>query len=181
MDQTGQPAHPDRRNALTKLAALIVGGVITVVAPVAGLFTFFDPLRRKSETRGLVRVATIGSLPANGEPRKLPVLDTLIDAWNRTENVPVGSVYVQKTGKDTVRVLNAVCPHLGCSVGINAAKNGFACPCHKSSFALDGKIADPASPSPRGMDELEAEVKANGEIWVKFQNFRKGTVDKIPV
>ncbi|MEP6835849.1 MAG: Rieske 2Fe-2S domain-containing protein [Gemmatimonas sp.] len=182
MDDSGHsPAPPARRNFLIKTAALLVGGVITVVAPVAGLITFLDPLRRKAGARGLVRVATIGSLPSNGEPKKLPVLDTLVDAWNRTENVPVGSVYIQKTGKATVRVLNAVCPHLGCSVGINAAKNGFACPCHKSSFALDGKIADPKSPSPRGMDELEAEVKANGEIWVKFQNFRKGTANKIPV
>lgn len=165
---------------MTKTAALVVSGVIAVVAPVAGLFTFLDPLRRKSESRGLVRVAALTSLPENGEPRKVQVLDTLIDAWNRTEDVPIGSVYVQKTGADTVRVLNATCPHLGCAVGINAAKNGFACPCHKSSFAIDGKIADPKSPSPRGMDELQAEVK-DGEVWVKFQNFRKGTAEKIPV
>lgn len=178
---TPTPTPDDRRGFMTKAAALVVGGLITVVAPIAGLFTFLDPLRRKAEARGLVRVAAMGSLPSNGEPRKLPVLDTLIDAWNRTENVPIGSVYVQKTGKDTVRVLNAVCPHLGCSVGYNAAKHGYFCPCHKSSFSLDGKILDPKSPSPRGMDELEAEVKADGEIWVKFQNFRKGSVDKIPV
>ena len=184
-DEPGQltPASTpdDRRNFMTKAAALAVGGLITVVAPVAGLFTFLDPLRRKAETRGLVRVATIGSLPTNGEPRKIAVLDTLIDAWNRTENVPIGSVYVQKTGESTVRVLNAVCPHLGCAVGYNPAKTGYSCPCHKSSFSMDGTILDPKSPSPRGMDELEAEVRANGEVWVKFQNFRKGSADKIPV
>mgnify|MGYP000269958418 CR=1 FL=1 len=43
------------------------------------------------------------ALPDSGEPRKFPVLDTLVDAWNRTENVPVGSVYIQKTGENTVR------------------------------------------------------------------------------
>jgi menaquinol-cytochrome c reductase iron-sulfur subunit len=171
---------PDRRNFLSKAAALVVGGLITVVAPVAGLFTVLDPLRRKSDTRGLVRITTLSSLPGNGEPRKFPVLDTLIDAWNKTENVPVGSVYVQKTGENTVRVLNSVCPHLGCSVGFNAATKGYFCPCHKSSFAIDGQIADPKSPSPRAMDELEAVVK-DGEVWVKFQNFRKGSPEKIPV
>ena len=30
------------------------------------------------------------------------------------------------------------------------------------------------------MDELEAVVK-DGEVWVRFQNFRKGSPDKIPV
>ena len=183
MDDLGHspPPQPDRRNYLTKAAAIAVGGIIAAVAPVAGLFTFLDPLRRKSATRGMVRVASINSLPVNGEPRKLPVLDTLVDAWNRTENVPVGSVYVQKTGDDTVRVLNTVCPHLGCSVSYSAARSGFFCPCHKSSFTADGKVLDPKSPSPRDMDELQAEVRANGEVWVKFQNFRKGTPDKIPV
>lgn len=171
---------PDRRNFVTKAAAIVVGGLITVVAPVAGIFTFLDPLRRKSDTRGLVRVASLKSLPTSGEPRKFPVLDTLVDAWNTTENVPVGSVYVQKTGENTVRVLNATCPHLGCSVGYNAASHGYFCPCHKSSFAVDGKILDPKSPSPRAMDELVAEVR-DGEVWVKFQNFRKGSPDKIPV
>jgi len=171
---------PDRRNFVTKAAAVVVGGLISVVAPVAGLFTVLDPLRRKTDTRGLVKVASFAALPENGEPRKFPVLDTLIDAWNKTENVPVGSVYVQRTGDGQVRVLNSVCPHLGCSVGFAAGNRGFFCPCHRSSFALDGAIADPKSPSPRGMDELEAVVK-DGEVWVKFQNFRKGSPDKIPV
>ncbi|WP_337169378.1 Rieske 2Fe-2S domain-containing protein [Gemmatimonas aurantiaca] len=171
---------PDRRNFVTKAAAIVVGGLISVVAPVAGLLTFLDPLRRKSDTRGMVRVASLASLPENGEPRKFPVLDTLVDAWNKTENVPVGSVYVQKTGENTVRVLNSVCPHLGCSVGYRASTQGYFCPCHKSAFAVDGSIADPKSPSPRAMDELTAEVR-DGEVWVKFQNFRKGSPDKIPV
>lgn len=175
------PPQSDRRSYLTKVAAIAVGGLIAVVAPVAGLFTFLDPLRRKSDARGMVRVSSLGALPKNGEPRKLPVLDVLVDAWNRTPDVPIGAVYVQKTGPRTVRVLNAVCPHLGCSVSYSAAKSGYFCPCHQSSFSVDGKILDPKSPSPRAMDELEAEVRANGEVWVKFQNFRKGSSDKIPV
>ena len=174
------PQAPDRRNFVTKAAAVVVGGLISVVAPVAGLLTFLDPLRRKSDARGLVRVASLASLPESGEPRKFPVLDTLVDAWNKTENVPVGSVYVQKTGPETVRVLNSVCPHLGCSVGYRAASQGYFCPCHNSAFGLDGSVSDPKSPSPRAMDELTAEVR-DGEVWVQFQNFRKGSPDKIPV
>jgi len=171
---------PDRRNFVSKAAAVIIGGLITVVAPVAGLLTFLDPLRRKSDARGMVRVTSLAALPETGEPRKFAVLDTLIDAWNKTENVPVGSVYVQKTGENTVRVLSSVCPHLGCSVGYNATAHGYFCPCHKSSFAVDGRVKDPKSPSPRAMDELDAEVR-NGEVWVKYQNFRKGSPDKTPV
>jgi menaquinol-cytochrome c reductase iron-sulfur subunit len=178
-DHGNSPPSPDRRNLLVKTAAIVIGGIITVVPPIAGLTVLLDPLRRTSAARGMVRVGSISALPANGEPRKLPVLDTEIDAWNVTPNVPVGSVYIEKTGPKTVRVLNATCPHLGCSVSFSATIGHFFCPCHKSSFNLDGSILDPKSPSPRGMDSLQSEVRGDGEVWVKFQNFRKGIPEKI--
>jgi Rieske Fe-S protein len=58
--------------------------------------------------------------------------------------------------------------------------NSYLCPCHNSTFALDGKINDPDSPAPRGLDELAVEVRKNGEVWVKFQNYRAGVSEKIP-
>lgn len=180
MSERAHVPPSDRRTFVSKVAAVVIGGLVTVAAPIAGLFPILDPLRRRGETRGMVRVTSFASLPESGEPRKFPVLDTLVDAWNRTENVPVGSVYVQRTGGNSVRVLNSVCPHLGCSVGYNAAGHGYFCPCHKSSFTVDGAIADPKSPSPRGMDPLDAVVK-DGEVWVKFQNFRKGSPERIAV
>ena len=57
----------------------------------------------------------------------------------------------------------------------------FLCPCHLSSFAVDGKIADPRSPSPRALDTLPVEVAKDGAVWVKFQNFQAGRPDKVPV
>ena len=170
----------DRRTFLSKTTALVLGGLVSLAAPIAALFPILDPLRRGTDRRRMVRVASLAAVPDNGDPRKFPVLDTLVDAWNRTENVPVGAVYVQRTGDNQVRVLQTVCPHLGCSVGYSAESHGFFCPCHKSRFALDGSIADPKSPSPRAMDALEAEIR-DGEVWVRFQNFRKGSPDKIPV
>jgi menaquinol-cytochrome c reductase iron-sulfur subunit len=173
--------HPDRRNFITKAAAVVIGGIITVVPALAGLFVLFDPLRRGRGAGRSVRVASINSLPENGAPRKFDVVATQVDAWNKTPNVAVGSVYLQRTGPNEVRALNTICPHAGCSVGFKAGENRFHCPCHDSSFAVDGKILNPKSPSPRAMDELEVEIREGGEIWVKYQNFRKGVHEKIPV
>jgi menaquinol-cytochrome c reductase iron-sulfur subunit len=176
---------PDRRNFLTKAAAIVIGGLATVVPAVSGLFLFFDPLRRararKSETGGAVLVATLGSLPENGEPRKFSVLATKVDAWNRTANVPIGAVYLQRLPGDKVRAFNVVCPHAGCFVDYRPRQNHYFCPCHNSSFSPDGKVLDPKSPSPRPLDDLPVEVREGGEIWVKFQNFRAGVHEKIPV
>jgi Rieske Fe-S protein len=73
-----------------------------------------------------------------------------------------------------------VCPHAGCFVDYLDARKSYLCPCHNSTFALDGKVNDPKSPSPRGLDELEVEVRDNSEVWVKFQNYRAGISQKIP-
>ncbi len=159
---------------------MVIGGIVAVVPPLAGVFVFLDPLRRKTEAGGAVKVATLNSLPESGEPRKFSVLATKVDAWNRTPNVPVGAVYLQRLPGNKVRALNVVCPHAGCFVDYKGDKNNFHCPCHNSSFGLDGTILDPKSPSPRPLDALEVEVRGN-EVWVKFQNFRAGVHEKIPV
>ena len=172
---------PDRRNFLVKAAAVVIGAIVTVIPPLAGLFVFLDPLRRKSEAGGAVLVASLNALPETGEPRKFPVLATRVDAWNRTPNVPVGAVYLQRLPGNKVRALNVVCPHAGCFVDFRPRQDHYFCPCHNSSFGRDGKILDPKSPSPRGLDELAVEVRHGTEVWVTFRNFRAGVHEKIPV
>jgi menaquinol-cytochrome c reductase iron-sulfur subunit len=181
MESPSVPPATDRRNFLSKAAAIVIGGAIALVAPVAGLFVALDPLRRKPASGGAVRVASLDALPENGEPRKFPVLATKVDAWNRSPNVPIGAVYLQRFSNGTVRALNVVCPHAGCFVDFRAEKKHYHCPCHNSSFSLDGKVLDPKSPSPRPLDELEVEIRDGTEIWVTFQNFRAGVHEKIPV
>jgi menaquinol-cytochrome c reductase iron-sulfur subunit len=181
MDKTPVPSQPDRRNFIAKAASIVIGGIITVVPPLAGLLVALDPLRRKSETSGAVLVGSLNALPENGEPRKFDVIATRVDAWNRTPNVAIGAVYLQRIGPAEVRALNTVCPHAGCAVAWRSAQNHYFCPCHNSSFATDGKVLDPKSPSPRALDDLEVEIRNGTEIWVKFQNFRKGVHQKIPV
>jgi menaquinol-cytochrome c reductase iron-sulfur subunit len=180
MDPTPVTPPPDRRNFLVKAAAIVVGAIVSVVPLIGGLFVFLDPLRRKSEASGAVLVTALNSLPENGEPRKFPVLATRVDAWNRTPNVPIGAVYLQRFKDGRVRALNVVCPHAGCFVDFKPGQNHFLCPCHDSRFSVDGKILDPKSPSPRALDELAVEIRHGTEVWVKFQNFRAGTHEKIP-
>jgi menaquinol-cytochrome c reductase iron-sulfur subunit len=177
------PPQPDRRNFITKATAVVVGSIATLIPALSGLFVFLDPLRsRKSgSSDAAVRVASLGSVPETGLPVKFPVLRTRVDAWNTSPNEPVGAVYLQRIG-GKVRALNAKCPHTGCFVNFQpGAENRFHCPCHDSTFAVDGKILDPRSPSPRALDELPVEIRNGTEIWVTFQNFRPGVHEQIPV
>ncbi len=172
-------AQQDRR-AFVKKACSVGLGTAAILAPiVTGIAVFLDPLRHKSARGDFILVTNLSALPEDGSPRKFSVLTTHQDAWNRTPNVPVGAIYLRRLGPEKVQALNIVCPHLGCAVDFQPGRSSYLCPCHNSTFALDGKINDPASPAPRGLDELPAEIR-NGEVWVKFQNFLTGTAQKVP-
>lgn len=171
---------PGRRNFLTKALAVAIGSVLGLVPAIAGLFVLFDPLRRKSEAGAFVKVGPLSAVPENGAAQKFQVLKTKTDVWNVTPDQPVGAVYLQRIAGGGVRALNAKCPHAGCFVNFKAGDAmHYHCPCHNSSFAMDGKILDPNSPSPRALDELPAEVRGT-DVYVRFQNFRVGVKEKEP-
>ena len=126
----------------------------------------------------MVRVTSVSVLPSDGAPQKFTVRADRTDAWTTYVNQPVGAVYLRRNG-DQIVAFNVVCPHAGCFVGVAEDGSRFECPCHKSSFTLDGDIDDPASPAPRGMDTLEAEVRNGNEVWVRFESFQSGRAEKV--
>jgi len=177
--QNPQSPGQDRRTFLVKAATLLAGALALLPAVGAGLMVLVDPLRRQAGQTRWARVATLGAIPADGSAHKFSVVMDRVDAWNKASNVPVGAVYLRRTGEQRVEALNVVCPHAGCFVELRG--EAFACPCHNSSFRLDGSIADRSSPSPRGLDTLEVELRNGVEVWVRFQNFQAGTKAKVPV
>jgi quinol---cytochrome c reductase iron-sulfur subunit, bacillus type len=176
---TAAPA--DRRKFFKRVLAVAIGTVLALVPLGAGLTVFLDPLRRKPGGTGEVRVTFLEALPADGVPRKFPVLATRVDAWNKFTEVPVGAVYLRRTSDGKLEALNVVCPHAGCFVDFQPGQDRFVCPCHNSTFTVDGRIADPACPAPRAMDSLAVEVRNGKEVWVKFENFEAGRAEKVPV
>jgi menaquinol-cytochrome c reductase iron-sulfur subunit len=178
MPQALEEQPPDRRGFLKRFAAVIIGGLIVLIPGVAGLLTFFDPLRRKSSFKAeLVKVTTLDSLPDDGMPRKFQVIKDRTDAWTHHPKAPVGAVYLcREPGSEKVSALNVVCPHAGCFVDVTA-EGTFHCPCHNSSFRKDGSLI-PGSVSPRGMDPLEVAVN-QGNVLVKYENFQAGTDQRI--
>ncbi len=177
---TGSPPS-GRRDFFKKIFAGCIGALLALFPVGAGLAVFLDPLRRKSAATGTLRVATLDALPNDGIPRKFPVLATRVDAWNKFNRVPIGAVYLRRTADNQLQAFNVVCPHAGCFVDFLPDRGHYLCPCHNSTFTLAGKIQDPSSPAPRGLDSLPVEVRNQKEVWVKFQNFQAGRAEKIPV
>jgi menaquinol-cytochrome c reductase iron-sulfur subunit len=176
------PKDQPRRSFLKEALSVVIGGIVTLVPVTAGLVVCFDPLRKRSAAGagGAIRVASLNALPNDGVPRKFPVIADKVDAWNKYPQVPVGAVYLRRTGDKTVEALNVVCPHAGGFVDYVPDAKCFVCPLHNSKFAVDGAISDPKSPSPRGMDPLQVEIRGT-EIFVIFKNYRAGVHERIPV
>jgi menaquinol-cytochrome c reductase iron-sulfur subunit len=168
-----------RRGFFEQAAAVLFGGLALLTPALVGLVAFLNPLRQKSQSGQLMRLASLDALPEDGTPRKFPVIADRVDAWNRFPAQPIGAVFLRRVGGD-VRALQVICPHAGCSIGLQSTPEGnkFLCPCHNASFDLDGKRTDKISPSPRDMDALEVVIQNQNEVWVKFQTFGLGTARK---
>lgn len=170
----------ERRRFLKGLLAASLGGLAVAVPAGAGLAVIVDPLRRPAAGAGWAKITPLANLPADGVPRRFVVVADRVNAWTKTPAVPVGAVYLRRTAEREVQAFNVVCPHAGCLVDYAPETSGFLCPCHNSTFGLDGARKDPGSPSPRGLDALDVELRDDGQVWVRFQNFLTGTREKVP-
>ena len=179
--ETDTPPQPENRRSFMTYFMAGATGLIAGLGPLlAGLGVLLDPLRRKSTLGKPVRVTTLAALPADGVPRKFSVFTDRSDAWNQYRNVPIGAVYLRRTDDSTVEAFNVACPHAGCFVDFKSQEGHYHCPCHNSHFNIDGTVGNPNSPSPRGLDSLEVEIRDSEEVWVKFQKFQAGHAEKHP-
>lgn len=167
-----------RRGVLAGLAA--VGGLaIGALLGLPGVSYVLDPLLRRNASKGggFRKVAELSRL-SKEHPIAVAVLGEQTDAWTRAPERKLGTVWLRLVDDNKVEALNAECPHLGCKVGYDAAKKHFACPCHESAFALDGKRK--GGPAPRNMDGLETRV-VDGSVEVRFVRFRAQVEEQIEI
>jgi len=165
------PADPSRRRFLA-WATWVLGGVVAGIAAIPVVGAVLSPaLRREREPARspFVPVVPLADLKP-GMPRRVEVTSSRVDAWARQDGVVQGAAWVLKQPSGEVIAFSTICPHLGCGID-HDLKQGFVCPCHTSSFALDGRRD--SGPSPRGMDRLETEVK-DGWVHVRYARFKQG-------
>ncbi len=172
----------ENRRRFLKIATLGMGGAVTALMSVPLLRFFLHPVGRRmvSTPEAPIDVAGVADIVAGAAPVRLPIIASGVrDAWNRLEDVAVGSCWLQKDEAGTVKAFSAVCPHLGCSVDFSQASNDFRCPCHNSAFAKDGTKKDDG-PAKRGLDPLEVSI-VDGRIRVRYQRFRNDIAEREPV
>ena len=75
--------------------------------------------------------------------------------------LPKQKVFVE-VARGRVRCMTAICTHLGCTV--NAVETGYKCPCHGSTYDLDGK--NTGGPAPLPLVYYRIYRGASGELLV---------------
>jgi menaquinol-cytochrome c reductase iron-sulfur subunit len=164
----GTGARAETRRSF--LGALLAMGTATVGAllsiPLARLT--LDPLWRTTTQILWSDAGPAKDFAAIAAPVKAQITIEQRDGWRKV--LSDKAIYVVKGSDARLRVLSAVCPHLGCSIGWSEDKRQFICPCHNGVFAPDGTLI--SGPPPRGMDELDAMVE-DGRLKVRYQYFRQ--------
>ncbi len=177
---TGAPVA-ERRGFLVKFAAGAVGAVVALAPLIPGVGFLLHPLLKKKSgggggVDGYVPVTSLEAVPADGSPRAFPVEMDVQDAWNKYPKRQVGSVFLSRDKEGQVKCFSCVCPHLGCTINYEDKAKLFVCPCHASSFTLDGERQNQIPP--RSMDPLEVKVNDKNEVLVKYETFRAGTSER---
>ncbi len=61
---------------------------------------------------------------------------------------------------------NAVCPHMGCTVGYSSSQKIMVCPCHGSEFEVsNGEVI--VGPAPHGLKKLKVIEGTNGNLYLQ--------------
>ncbi len=177
-----ETAAPPRRGFFAAAVSIVVGGFLGLAPVAAGIAFFLNPLLRKRAAYkggsgdGYLPVARLAEIPSDGTPLRFAIVADKIDAWNVLKNQTIGAVYLRNIAGNVI-AFNDVCPHLGCKVDYKASQKSFYCPCHASAFNLEGEKQNQIPP--RNMDALDVRVEADGQVWVKYANYKRGVAEKV--
>jgi cytochrome b6-f complex iron-sulfur subunit len=153
-----------RREFLTKLWKGL--GVVVSLEVVAVFFGFLFSSKKENEESSSKQIIVAGK--ANSfQP------DT-VTAFRG------GRFYLARLADGGFMAVSIRCTHLGCSINWEDNKKKFVCPCHSSSFAINGEVENP--PAPTALDYFPVIIE-NGIVKVdigtklKRNRFNKSQVE----
>lgn len=118
----------------------------------AAIYLLFPPRTRKKAP--WVDVGDITKLQINS-PEEVVFRRARTDGWKVTNEKTTAWV-VRSSEKDVV-AFTPQCTHLGCAYHWDMRNKEFLCPCHTSTFGLDGKVL--TGPAPRALDRYEIKLQ----------------------
>jgi menaquinol-cytochrome c reductase iron-sulfur subunit len=146
-----QEPETRRRFHLTFIYGLwaIITGALTVPAFV---YLFFPPKVKKENE--WIEAADLSKLPAN-TPQEIVFRRNRIDGWKVTSDKT--TAWVVKKSDNQAVAFSPQCTHLGCAYHWDDTHHQFLCPCHTSTFSIDGAVL--GGPAPRPLDRYAVKIE----------------------
>jgi menaquinol-cytochrome c reductase iron-sulfur subunit len=144
----------------------VIGGLWALMSAAlalpAAVYLLTPPRSAKNEGEW-IDAGDISRLPV-GIPEEVVFRRTRVDGWKITSEKTTAWV-VKKNEKDVV-AFAPQCTHLGCAYHYQSRTKEFLCPCHTSTFSIEGAVL--TGPAPRPLDRYDIRLKGQrlliGEI-----------------
>lgn len=114
-------------------------GALALVETGGVVLSFFSPRIVEGEFGGVIDAGQVDSFPSGS-----------VTPFTQ------GRFYLVRMPDGGFLALYRKCTHLGCAVPWNPAEGKFICPCHASSFEMDGQVINP--PAPRPLDRFAVSI-----------------------
>ena|SRR5579862_7845236 len=152
--------HPEnagtttRRSFYSVVINLFGALIAAIVAIPAGAYLLFKP--KGSDANDMIEIGDSATLEV-GRPREVVYFRKRVDAWKSSKEKT--TAWVVKSAAGEVVVFDPACTHLGCPYHWEDTQKAFECPCHTSSFGIDGKVL--GGPAPRPLDRFVTKIEGS--------------------
>ena len=151
----------ERRSFHARLIYGLWGIIGTALGAPAGVYLLGQGQSKKNEE--WVEATDLTHL-RTGVPEEVIFRRNRKDGWKLVSERT--TAWVVKRSDQEVVAFAPQCTHLGCAYHWDERRKNFLCPCHTSTFSLDGKVLE--GPAPRALD-LYASCRA-----AQFHSFYAG-------
>lgn len=146
----------DRRNFCVTCIYSLWGLIGLALGLPAAVYLLVPPKPRKESE--WVEAGDVSQLEP-GVPNELVFRRNRVDGWKITSEKT--SAWVVKVSDADVVAFSPICTHLGCAYHWDERKNNFLCPCHSSTFGLDGRVL--SGPAQRPLERFRVRIE-NGRL-----------------
>jgi menaquinol-cytochrome c reductase iron-sulfur subunit len=147
----GKPEVASRRKFHVSVI-FTLWAVMTGALSIPAAIYLITPARRRRMS-DWVEAGDVGHLKPN-KPEEFVFRRERLDGWKITDEK--STAWVIRKGDAEVVAFAPQCTHLGCAYTYDDKNNEFLCPCHVSTFGLDGKVL--TGPAPRALDRFEVKL-----------------------
>jgi len=156
---------------LTFVVMLAICVCMLVLLGVPAIAFIAAPARQESPSLWPF-VTNVADLPADGQPKRMPVLAPDRDVWTRRPDRVMGSVFVRRLpGVDEVMVLESYHGRLRVPVTYDEGTKTFQSCCWRVRFDLEGRELSESGLPPIGdrIEGLPVRV-VKGEVFVLWES-----------